>query len=52
VQEVLRRLDAAAGRGPTDLSGALDFAAEKAGRRGMVVVLSDLFDRPSGPCPR
>jgi len=44
VQEVLRRLDAAVGRGPTDLSGALDFAAEKAGRRGMVVVLSDLFD--------
>src|SRR5207302_7419766 len=44
VQEVLRRLDAAVGRGPTDLSFALDFAAEKAGRRGMVVVLSDLFD--------
>jgi len=44
VQEVLRRLDGAVGRGPTDLSGALDFAAEKTGRRGMVVVLSDLFD--------
>ena len=44
VQEVLRRLDGAQGRGPTDVAAALDFAAEKAGRRGFVVVLSDLFD--------
>jgi uncharacterized protein (DUF58 family) len=44
VQEVLRRLEGASGRGPTLLSGALDFAAEKAGRRALVIVLSDLFD--------
>ena len=51
VQEVLRRLDGCAGRGPTDLSGALDFAAEKTGRRGMVVVLSDLFDQAGRAVP-
>jgi len=44
VQEVLRRLDATAGRGPTDVAGALDFAAEKVGRRGLVILASDLFD--------
>ena len=44
VQELLRRLEAAQGTGPTDLADALDFAAEKAGRRALVVVLSDLFD--------
>jgi uncharacterized protein (DUF58 family) len=44
VQEVLRRLDGTAGQGPTLLPAALDFAAEKAGRRALVIVLSDLFD--------
>jgi uncharacterized protein (DUF58 family) len=44
VQELLRRLEGAAGRGPTLLADALDFAAEKAGRRALVIVLSDLFD--------
>ncbi|HXN84293.1 MAG TPA: DUF58 domain-containing protein [Myxococcales bacterium] len=44
VQEVLRRLEAARGEGPTVLPAALDFAAEKAGRRALIVVLSDLFD--------
>jgi uncharacterized protein (DUF58 family) len=51
VQEVLRRLDAAVGRGPTDLAGALDFAAEKTGRRGLIVVLSDLFDTTERSVP-
>ena len=44
LQETLRRLEGAKGTGPTDLPRALDFAAEKAGRRALVVVLSDLFD--------
>jgi uncharacterized protein (DUF58 family) len=51
VQEVLRRLEAAQGRGPTDLPAALDFVAEKAGRRGFVVVLSDLFDAQGRAVP-
>jgi uncharacterized protein (DUF58 family) len=51
VQEVLRRLDSAQGRGPTDLPAALDFVAEKAGRRGFVVVLSDLFDAQGRAVP-
>ena len=51
VQEVLRRLDGTAGRGPTDLAGALDFAAEKVGRRGLVVVASDLFDATERAVP-
>jgi uncharacterized protein (DUF58 family) len=51
VQEVLRRLDGAAGRGPTNLAGALDFAAEKVGRRGLVVVASDLFDATERAVP-
>ena len=51
VQELLRRLDAARGTGPTTLAGALEFAAEKAGRRALVVCCSDLFDssEPSEP---
>jgi len=44
LQELLRRLDSSRGQGPTDLPRALDFAAEKAGRRALVVVLSDFFD--------
>jgi uncharacterized protein (DUF58 family) len=44
VQEMLRVLEAAQGRGPTLLPAALDFAAEKAGRRALVIVISDLFD--------
>jgi len=44
VQELLRMLDAGQGRGPTLLPEAIDFAAEKAGRRALVIVLSDLFD--------
>jgi uncharacterized protein (DUF58 family) len=51
VQEVLRRLDGAQGRGPTDLPAALDFVAEKAGRRGFVVVISDLFDAQGRAVP-
>jgi len=51
VQEVLRRLDGSAGRGPTDLAGALDFAAEKVGRRGLVIVASDLFDATERSVP-
>ena len=51
VQEVLRRLDSTSGRGPTDLAGALDFAAEKVGRRGLVIVASDLFDATERSVP-
>jgi uncharacterized protein (DUF58 family) len=51
VQEVLRQLDSAQGKGATLLSGALDFAAEKAGRRALVIVLSDLFDATERAVP-
>jgi uncharacterized protein (DUF58 family) len=51
VQELLRRLEGSLGEGPTDLSFALDFAAEKAGRRALVVVLSDLFDASERSVP-
>jgi uncharacterized protein (DUF58 family) len=51
VQEILRRLESAQGRGPTLLPGALDFAAEKAGRRALVIVLSDLFDATERAVP-
>jgi uncharacterized protein (DUF58 family) len=51
VQEVLRRLEGAAGSGPTLLPAALDFAAEKAGRRALVIVLSDLFDATERSIP-
>ena len=44
VQELLRRLDAARGTGTTTLAAALEFAAEKAGRRALVVCCSDFFD--------
>jgi len=44
VQELLRMLEGSQGRGITLLPAALDFAAEKAGRRALVVVLTDLFD--------
>lgn len=44
VQELFKRLDAAAGSGPTTLARALDAAAEKAGRRALVIVFSDLFE--------
>lgn len=44
VQELLRMLEGAQGSGPTLLPAAVDFAAEKAGRRALVVVISDLFD--------
>jgi hypothetical protein len=37
-------LEAARGSGPTLLPAAVDFAAEKAGRRALVIVISDLFD--------
>ena len=37
-------LENAQGKGPTLLPAAIDFAAEKAGRRALVIVLSDLFD--------
>jgi uncharacterized protein (DUF58 family) len=44
VQELLKMLENAQGKGPTLLPAALDFAAEKTGRRALVIVLSDLFD--------
>ena len=51
VQELLKELDGAQGRGPTLLPAALDFAAEKAGRRALMIVLSDLFDATSASIP-
>ena len=51
VQELLRTLEGAEGRGPTLLPRALDFAAEKAGRRALVIVLSDLFDATEQAVP-
>ena len=51
VQEMLRRLETAIGRGPTLLAPALDFAAEKSGRRALVIVLSDLFDATERSAP-
>ena len=51
VQELLKQLDAAQGTGPTLLPQALDFAAEKAGRRALVIVLSDLFDATDRAIP-
>jgi uncharacterized protein (DUF58 family) len=48
VQELLRRLESARGEGPTTLAPALEFAAEKAGRRALVVCCSDLFDAIGG----
>ncbi len=44
VQELLRMLEGAQGSGPTLIPAAVDFAAEKAGRRALVIVISDLFD--------
>ena len=51
VQALLHELENAAGSGPTLLPAALDFAAEKAPRRGLMVVLSDLFDATSTSIP-
>ena len=51
VQELLRRLDSETGRGPTTLTQALDFAAEKAPRRALIIVLSDLFDTTETSIP-
>ena len=51
VQELLRLLESAQGRGPTLLPAALDFSAEKAGRRALVIVLSDLFDTTEQSMP-
>lgn len=51
VQELLKELDGAQGRGPTLLPAALDFAAEKAGRRALMIVLSDLFDATEASIP-
>jgi uncharacterized protein (DUF58 family) len=51
VQEVLRQLETAVGRGPTLLPAALDFAAEKAPRRALIIVLSDLFDATEASIP-
>ena len=51
VQELLRQLEQAQGRGPTLLPQALDFAAEKAGRRALMIVLSDLFDATDASIP-
>ena len=49
VQELLRRLEQARGEGPTTLAPALEFAAEKAGRRALVICCSDLFDSAAQP---
>jgi uncharacterized protein (DUF58 family) len=51
VQELLRMLEAGQGSGPTLLPEAIDFAAEKAGRRALVIVLSDLFDATERSIP-
>jgi uncharacterized protein (DUF58 family) len=51
VQQLLKQLDSAQGRGPTLMESALDFAAEKAGRRALVIVLSDLFDASERSIP-
>ncbi len=44
VQELLRQLDETKSEGATLLAPALDFAAEKAGRRALFIVLSDFLD--------
>ncbi|MBS2023426.1 MAG: DUF58 domain-containing protein [Deltaproteobacteria bacterium] len=49
VQEMLRQLEVTEGTGPTRFAQALDFAAEKAGRRALVVALGDLFDTEAVP---
>ena len=51
VQEVLRQLESARGSGPTLLPAALNFAAEKAPRRSLILVLSDLFDATERSIP-
>jgi len=51
VQELLRRLERAEGRGPTLLAPALDFAAEKVGSRALILTLSDLFDATERSVP-
>ena len=51
VQELLRRLEREEGKGKTLLAKALDFAAEKAGRRALIIVLSDLFDATERSVP-
>jgi len=48
LNHLLGVLEPLTARGQTDLAGAIDFVAEKAGRRAVVFVLSDLFD----PSPR
>ena len=49
VQELLRRLETTKGTGPTTLAQALEYAAEKAGRRALVVCCSDFFDSIAEP---
>jgi uncharacterized protein (DUF58 family) len=44
VLDGLERLGAAGGRGPTDLAAAVRFIMEKARRRALVFIVSDLFD--------
>jgi uncharacterized protein (DUF58 family) len=51
VQALLKQLEDAQGTGPTLLAEALDFAAEKASRRALFVVLSDLFDASEKSIP-
>jgi uncharacterized protein (DUF58 family) len=51
VQLLLKLLDEARGTGPTLLAEALDFAAEKASRRALFVVVSDLFDASDKAIP-
>ena len=51
LQEILRRLESAQGSGETLLPKALEYAAEKVGRRALVVVASDLFDASEATVP-
>ena len=51
VQLLLKQLEEAKGTGPTLLAEALDFAAEKANRRALFVVISDLFDQADRSIP-
>ena len=49
--QALMMLDSAQAAGPTLLPKALEYAAEKAGRRALIVVLSDLFDPSEATLP-
>lgn len=44
LDDVLQILDAAPGKGRTDIAGALSALAERARRRGLVLIVSDMLD--------